>query len=194
MDDENYWDIDDILAGEEKITVKFNHDCYKLSRLDQNLKEKPEEDITEGTVLELPIWLAIKLSQGECVSIIIPHIFRENFKNIILADPTVINLREKTQYYYAVAFKIKDHIDDENLISTLSTAFLNRIKEFSRISYHLRIESCGGLTRKMDNLELKIFNCGRTAAMNFRNWKENLKDKYDHYELTYKKLRKIKKE
>jgi hypothetical protein len=70
-------------------------------------------------VLELPLWLAIKLSQGRFLSIEVPYIYREQFKNTLVADSTVINLREKNIFYYETGAKLCEFLDDKTLCATL---------------------------------------------------------------------------
>ena len=56
---EDYYDIEQILATEERVPVTFNCDAQGLGYLVHGV----EEDLTEGTKLELPFWLARCISQ-----------------------------------------------------------------------------------------------------------------------------------
>lgn len=188
-DHSNYWSIDDILAEEEKLNVKFNQKSYQNSGLDINLP--PKQDIDEAQTMELPIWLALALAKAKIIDIEIPRYFKENFKKTLEADPNVVNLRDKTLYYYEVGMKIIEFLDANEVINTLLSVFLTRIKEFANISFHLRIEDCSNLLRKMVNIEIKIFNFGREAALNYRNYKEKKRNEIG-YDDTFKKLKKIK--
>lgn len=188
-DHSNYWDIDDILAEEEKLNVKFNQKSYQNSGLDINLP--PKQDIDEAQTMELPIWLALALAKAKIIDIEIPRYFKENFKKTLEADPNVVNLRDKTLYYYEIGMKIIEFLDANEVINTLLSVFLTRIKEFANISFHLRIEDCSNLLRKMVNIEIKIFNFGREAALNYRNYKEKKRNEIG-YDDTFKKLKKIK--
>ena len=51
----------------------------------------------------------------------------------------VINLREKNYYYYELGYKLQEYLEDDEkeIEQTIKHTFLKRIKEFSRISYHL---------------------------------------------------------
>ena len=189
VDHSNYWNIDDILAEEEKLNVKFNKGSYQNSCLDPNLPA--DTDIEEGQTMELPIWLAIALARTDVIDIEVPRYFKEQFKKTLEADPSVVNLRDKTSYFYEIGLKLLDFVEDPELIPTLATVFLTRIKEFANISFHLRIEDCSNLMRKMVDMEIKIFNFGRASAVNYRNYKEKGRNELG-YEETFKKLKKIK--
>lgn len=188
IDHSSYWSIDDLLAEEEKLNVKFNHGSYQNSGLDLNLP--PKNDIEEGQTMELPIWLALALASGDVINIEIPRYYKEQFKKTLEADPNVVNLRDKSLYYYEVGLKIIDYLDSQ-VIPTLLSVFLTRIKEFANISFHLRIEDCSGLLRKMVNAEIRIFNYGRESALNYRTYKEKKRSEVG-YDETFKKLKKIK--
>lgn len=188
-DHSSYWNIDEILAEEEKLNVKFITGSYQNSSLDPNLPI--ESDIEAGQTMELPIWLALPLAKAEIIDIEIPRFYKDHFKKTLEADPSVVNLRDKTPYYYENGLKLIEHIEDSELIPTLAGVFLTRIKEFVNISYHLRIEDCSNLLRKMVNTEIRIFNYGREAALIYRNYKEKGRSELG-YEETFRKLKKIK--
>ena len=183
-----YWDIDDILAEEEKINVVVDKSSYRNGSLNPNCQD-PEADLEKGSVLEIPLWLALFLAQIEMVEIEIPRFYRENFKNTLLADPTHVNLREKTPFYYEIGLKLCKLINDRTLVPTLSVVFLNRVKHFAKISFHLRIDDSTNLLKKMANFEMRIFNNGRKAANDYREWKEKGITLYDSINLKLKKIK-----
>ena len=112
-----YWDIGDFLCEDEKVMGRFRCESFQNGELSDTLQQSA--DLTEGQVLELPLWLAIKLAQGKFVQIEVPPIYRENFKNTLKADPCVVNLREKNGYYYETGNKLIEYIDDPTLVETL---------------------------------------------------------------------------
>jgi len=189
MDHSKYWDMDDVLAEEEKINVKFTHGSYQNSSLDPNLPNNI--DIEEGQTMEIPIWLAFALARTEIVEIEIPRFYKEQFKKTLEADPNVINLRDKSSYYYEIGLKLIEFIEDRELVTLLANVFLSRMKEFSNISFHLRIEDCSNLMRRMVDIEVRIFNFGRESAINYRSYKEKGRNEMG-YDETFKKLKKIK--
>jgi hypothetical protein len=46
------------------------------------------------------------------------------------------------------------------------------VQRFAEMSYQTRIQDCGGIMRKMCDLELKIFNYGRAASNDFKEYRE----------------------
>lgn len=52
---ENYFDIDDILALNERIPCQIEQDLFKMGYLDPSTDD---EHLAKGTKLELPLWFA----------------------------------------------------------------------------------------------------------------------------------------
>jgi len=67
--------------------------------------------------------------------------------------------------------KMAEYLKAPELYKILMKVYLARSKEFARISFHLIIEDCNNLLRKMCNSEIELFNIGRKAAIAFRGWK-----------------------
>ncbi len=53
----SYFDIDDILTEEEKVSIQFEEDSKFNGFLDSN--NQGVEDITAGEIIEVPLWLAL---------------------------------------------------------------------------------------------------------------------------------------
>ena len=67
-----YWDINDFLCEEEKIVCKFECDSYQMSELDSNQGLDYNDDIKKGFIIEMPLWLGVKMSQASFVQIEMP--------------------------------------------------------------------------------------------------------------------------
>lgn len=168
-----YWDIDDILAEDDNVTVIAMHKGYKLSFLDPNAN-KTEKDLEEGTKTEIPLWLAHRLSVHKFLAVESPLPYREKFKKALLADPTVINLRDKSAYYYERAIRLADILEDSGSISeVLPEIFLKRIKGLLKTAQHMPLEESTSFTKKLTNIERHIFESGRDAIINYKMWKDD---------------------
>ena len=101
---EDYYDIDQILATEERVPVTFNCNAQGLGYLVHGV----EEDLAEGTKLKLLFWLAdalVKQNSGiqqnsGVVSIKMPKYFSQKYRNYLKANPTSVDLRSVCQVYY----------------------------------------------------------------------------------------------
>ena len=63
METSNYWDLDDILAEEERVVVRFNAPSARNGFLDPSQFSDPAAEVPESTVMEMPLWMATKLAQ-----------------------------------------------------------------------------------------------------------------------------------
>ncbi|KAL4472859.1 hypothetical protein ABPG72_020593 [Tetrahymena utriculariae] len=199
-----YYDIDDILSEDEKVNVKFNEICVGIGFLDQHQEFSDGKDIPKGTVLEMPFWLGVQLAQTISVSkqsnfeedtpiavLEIPKIYRSQFQNSLLADPTVINLREKSNYFYEFGLKMAEYLEDPKLIDILICVFLKRAKQFAKLSFSLIIQQCDDMILRMTHSELNIFNSGRKISMELRQQKFD-ETQNSHYNQIFTKLKRIK--
>lgn len=89
----------------------------------------------------MPFWLGLSLAQTikgnkqsnfeedqPIAALEIPKIFRSQFQSSLIADPTVINLREKSAYFYEFGLKMAEYLEDVKLIDILICVYLKRVK------------------------------------------------------------------
>lgn len=101
----NFFDIDDILASEQRVPCKFEQKVIGLGFIDQT---SDEDDIQEGTKLELPLWLAAALRgrRRAIVNVDLPKQYREAYRDVLTADANVVDLHKLGPYYYACGTKL----------------------------------------------------------------------------------------
>jgi len=165
-----YWDLNDFLAEDEFVSATANQTYYNLAILDNSVK-KNVKDLEEGKKFDVPLWLAIRLGT-EYLTIEVPTTYREKFKKILMADPTVVNLKDKSFYYYEVGYKLCKHIDDKELIPLLARVFLKRMQVIQRKSFCLGSEDVMGFIKKLTQIEREIFEGGRYSVSTYKIWKD----------------------
>ena len=101
-------------------------------------------------------------------------IYRENFQKVLKADPTVVNLRDKSFYYYEVAEKICVHINDKELISLMAKVFLSRVQGIQRKSFCVTSEELTSFMKKLTSIERQIFENGKFNMATYKSWKDSL--------------------
>lgn len=64
--------------------------------------ENDEDDLKEGTSINIPIWLAKKLSgrQMKYVSVEVPNSFKEKARDVFEADPRIVDLNRLNPHFY----------------------------------------------------------------------------------------------
>ena len=109
MDVDDYWSIDSFLAGEEKVKTLIQCEVSDYGFMISEVKE----DIEENEKIQMPLWIAKELYANEKVDLAVPKFFSQSYRNILLAGPTVSNIKEKTDYFYEIAFMLASVLKDE---------------------------------------------------------------------------------
>jgi len=169
----DYYDVHSVLAEDEKAQVHFNTDVYQLGFLDNGAGRR---DIAQGSKVELPIWLGLALGAGNFVDLQLPMMFQGRFLLSLLADPPVMNLRDKSPYYYEVGAQLSHFLRSRGeggrpLIHDLVTAFSTRYGDILDKSQNSRGEDTTKVTKKLTQLERELFKSGYDAANELHRWK-----------------------
>ena len=83
----------------------------------------PDPDIGVGTKLELPLWLAKYLHRDArgIVSVETPKTYRESYRQILAADPSVVDLHRLGPHFYLAGGKLAvlNLPDTQDVLKTL---------------------------------------------------------------------------
>lgn len=124
-----YWDINDLLATNEKVNCLAERDLANVAELDKSSAQMNSLGlIKEGTKFELPLWIAIPFHLYEnTITMNAPKYFNKKMNNNMQADPTIINLKQKTNYFYDICMKLLPFLDEDKIWSRcLITSFAKR--------------------------------------------------------------------
>ena len=58
------------------------------------------------TRVEVPLWLATQLALRQYVTLELPRVFQPAFREMLLADPCVVDLQAKCAYFYEFGIKL----------------------------------------------------------------------------------------
>jgi len=164
-----YYDVDAILAEEERVPVVFRTESKGLGGLSA---ASLTVDLDAGSRVDLPLWLAPALAERLWVSIKAPKCFAKRFRNFLLSDPTVVNLREKSPNYYETGRRLVAFVDgNQQLHSALVKTLAVRYKEILDRSQHSRNEDLSKVTAGMTELEKKLFYAGYNGKDELFHWK-----------------------
>ncbi len=102
---QDYWSLDDILAGQERVPCKVEQPLYRLGFLTSG---SGDEHLKPGTKLELPVWLVKSLCtrKRKIVSLSYPKAYRQPMRIALSADASVINLHRNGPYFYSCGVKL----------------------------------------------------------------------------------------
>lgn len=116
----DYFDIDDVIATQDKIPCKLEVQIFNLGFLNPSAEN---QHLTAGTKLELSYWLAKELCsrRRRIVSVDLPKVYREAYREILRADASVVDLHKLGPYFYGIGTKLMHFDDEENaqIVKTL---------------------------------------------------------------------------
>mmetsp|Transcript_11247 Transcript_11247/g.12748 ORF Transcript_11247/g.12748 Transcript_11247/m.12748 type:complete len:194 (-) Transcript_11247:1122-1703(-) len=174
----DYYGIDDILSEEDQIPVTFNTDAFNLGFLDST-SDSPE--LGKGAQVELPCWLADILAQRNFVKIKMPKHYTKKYRTYLLADPTVVNLRDKSSFYYDTGIRLckffRSSAEASILVSTCLKAFSFRYRSILDRCLSSRNEDNTSYTNMLTHTEQLIFNAGYNSSHEIFKWKNRDDDK-----------------
>ena len=177
---EDYYDIDQILATEERVPVTFNCNAQGLGYLVHGV----EEDLAEGTKLEMPFWLAdalVKQNSGiqqnsGGVSIKMPKYFSQKYRNYLKANPTSVDLRSVCQVYYQLGMKLSPWLglDEMTAVELREDLMAAMVDRYFSVLDHSQNSSGGdnsSFVKQLTEEEKVLFGLSYSAALEYEKWR-----------------------
>ncbi|XP_033117391.1 DNA replication complex GINS protein PSF3-like [Anneissia japonica] len=181
---ENYFNIHDILASQEKIPCVFEVPMLRLGFLDPS---NESADIQPNTKMELPYWIAssLRTRKKKIVGIDLPKQYRRGHRDILSADANVVNLHKLGPYYYAFGSKLMnfDHVEADDIGKSLLQAFSGRFRKIMDSSLNCYNGDTTKLKSKLDENERMLFRAGQLSLHDYQKWEERSTDKIQASEM-----------
>jgi len=175
---DSYFDIDDILATQERIPCKFEVPVYNLGFLDASSESA---DLAADTKMELPLWLVRALygRRKHTVSMEMPKQYREGYREILNADASVVDLHKLGPNFYSFGSYLLgfDHPEGTDIARCLLTSFqvrLRGIMDSSQNSYNIDVTA---VVAKLDEQEKLVFEQGQLGLADFQRWETRQTEK-----------------
>ncbi|RWR91953.1 GINS complex [Cinnamomum micranthum f. kanehirae] len=144
-----YYDIDDIMMGEEivllvdplqlsdlqksspkgqlkLISVVFQVGANGIGLLDPGSETNR---IEKGAKVDLPFWLAHELYLRQAVGVQLPAAYNQKTRKEIQADAACVDLKSRCPYFYELGCMIAPLVRDRTIGSFLLYTFVSRYKE-----------------------------------------------------------------
>ncbi|CAL8357530.1 unnamed protein product [Lota lota] len=171
--EENFLSLDDILLSHERLPSRTECLFPRLGFLE---KSTDSQDIQEGTKMELPLWLAKGLYERKrrVVSIELPKVYREGWRTVFNADPTVVDLHKMGPYYYGLGSQMLHFDSPENpeIAQALLQTFIGRFRRTMDSSQNVYNEDTSALVDRLDCLERVLFKMGQRGLNSFQGWEK----------------------
>jgi GINS complex subunit 3 len=166
----NYWSKEEFLAEEEQVLSRFDCDGKGLAYLDPQADPK-EEDIQKGKEVKLPLWLALNLAEKDYLHIDAPLYLKSAYKDTMKADPTSVNLKERSSYLYETGKTLQNFINDPDLIPTLKTVFKERYKKIVDYASSTRVSEISDFAARLTRIEREMFDTRQEYLRLYEVWK-----------------------
>ncbi|XP_058502384.1 DNA replication complex GINS protein PSF3 [Solea solea] len=171
--EENFLSLDDILLTHERLPVRTECVFPRLGFLD---KSTDTQDISEGTKMELPLWLSKALYERKrrVLSVELPKVYREGWRTVFNADPNVVDLHKMGPYYYSLGSQLLHFDSPENpdIAQTLLQTFIGRFRRTMDSSQNAYNEDTSALVQRLDSLEKVLFRSGQSGLNDFQSWEK----------------------
>jgi len=163
----HYFSIPDILAKQERVPCVFNKNVHFLGSLDPSIDSAV---LPQGTNLELPYWLVSSLLDANVLRVELPKPFRENYRDILKAGPSVVDLFKLCKYYLEFGKLIAQlpHRESTELKESLIQTFIERHRQLTDWAQNLEVDC--GVTDKLDAYEKGLLERGKAASNDLKDW------------------------
>ncbi|XP_034944077.1 DNA replication complex GINS protein PSF3 [Chelonus insularis] len=189
----HYLSMTDILVTEERISCKTEEPLPRLGFLDVT-SDSP--DLKKGTKLELPFWLAQSLHcrRRPIVSVEIPKVYKESYREILEADACAVTLSKWNPYYYELGMLVAqlNSRESESIKNSLILTFKSRIKLI--VDWAQNPYSDVTLFNQLPFLEKNLFSIGRKARNTLIDWLKEGSGNIEKSELVANFMKKRKRE
>eukprot|EP00949_MAST-11_sp_MAST-11-sp1_P000395 g395.t1 len=171
-----YFDIDEILAEDEHISVQFRDDAKGLGYL---LSGSIERDLKADESVQVPIWCAEKILPFGVADLDTPRFFSSRFISNLEADPPSTDLKVQSSIYFDLAMRMAPFIFETGQLEerrffadSLSSALYQRLITIIDVARHSHREDTSEFTRRLTQLESRLFIAGCSSSQRFRRWKQ----------------------
>lgn len=167
-----YFNIQDILASQERISCKFDIEIPNMGFLDSS---STDSSLKVGSKLDLSYWLvkAIYNEKFKFATIDLPKWYKKFYHEIIKADPCVVDLRKMGPYYYDFGIMLVNLVEidmSQTIAKTLLWCFRNRFRRIMDYSGQTDHRDLYKNISKLDATETEIYKAGQQDALGFIKW------------------------
>ncbi|XP_048828723.1 DNA replication complex GINS protein PSF3 [Brienomyrus brachyistius] len=171
--EENFLSLDDILLSHEKLPCMTETAFPRLGFLE---KSSDTRDIPEGVKMEMPLWLAKGLYEHKrrTLAVQLPKVYRQGWRTVFGADPTVVDLHKMGPYYYGLGSQLLHFDSPENteIAQTVLQTFIGRFRRTMDSSQNAYNEDTSLLVERLDGLERALFQAGQSGLNDFQRWEK----------------------
>lgn len=169
-----YYNIDDILADDEKVPCVFNATYPGLGFLEGN----PGRPLAKDTKVELPMWLAKLLAMSELlalsdlsfIELLTPGFISSKVLNAIHADPKSVDLHSLKASYYKLAEQWIYIFSDRQVAEVVMQLLKARALEIDNFASNTNKHVNSSFLLSLDEFEKTLFKVTAQSKRQMREW------------------------
>lgn len=161
----NYYDIDDILAGQERVPCVLRTDLDGIGSSDSTSK------VHRNARWALPYWMADRLNEEDYVDMEAPIVFSKKANRIYAASPESIQLRAICQYYYQLGLQLGDMVVE--IPQVLRNMYMRRLVKIAQIArqHHQNADSLD-FVQTLDKTETRMLRLCQRSQSAITDWQQ----------------------
>ncbi|WVO16588.1 DNA replication complex GINS protein PSF3 [Cryptococcus depauperatus] len=187
--EDDYFSITSILADNQKLSCTFTLDVEGLGYLEGG----SEDNIREGTKIELPFWLAGTLSINQFTTFTLPVPFSHRVRSALIASPIAVklsNLVGGNGWWYRLGKRLAEILEEAqavNIRDMMRGAFTGRLPTLYDLAAHHatadhtlpEISTSKGETFRdgMEGDERGLFAVGQDSGRLYKSWYDSKKSR-----------------
>ncbi|KAJ1645982.1 DNA replication protein [Coemansia asiatica] len=163
----NYYDIDDILAGQERVPCFLRTDLDGLGSAGSGGSSK----VHRNTRWTLPYWMADRLNEEDYLDMQVSPVFSKQANRMYAASPESMQLRAICQHYYQFGLQLGEMVPD--IPRVLYDMYMTRIQKIARIAQQGSNVEAMDFVQSLDRTEEHMLRLCQQSQNAITNWLQN---------------------
>ncbi|KAJ1835821.1 DNA replication protein [Coemansia sp. RSA 2711] len=163
----SYYDIDDILAVQERVPCVLQVDLDGLGSSGSGGLSK----VHRNSRWALPFWMADRLNEEDYVNMEVSPMFSKQANRMYAASPESIQLRAITQHFYQFGLHLGDLVPDVPQI--LRNMYMQRLQKIAQISQQGQNVEALDFVQSLDKSEARLLKLCQQSQSAMVEWQQS---------------------
>ncbi|KAJ1902148.1 DNA replication protein [Kickxella alabastrina] len=164
----SYYDIDDILAGQERVPCFLRTDLDGLGSAGSG---GGSSKVHRNTRWTLPYWMADRLNEEDYLDMEVSPIFAKRANRMYAASPESMQLRAICQHYYQFGLQLGEMVPE--IPHVLYNMYMTRIRKVARIAQQGHNVEALDFVQSLDKMEARMLRLCQQAQGAIIAWQQN---------------------
>ncbi|KAJ2082440.1 DNA replication protein [Coemansia sp. RSA 988] len=167
MSKASYYDIDDILAVQERVPCVLQVDLDGLGSASGGGASK----VYRNSRWTLPFWMADRLNEEDYVDMEVSPLFSKQANRMYAASPESVQLRSISQHYYQFGLQMGDLVPE--IPNVLRNMYMQRVQKIARIAQRGQNIEAFDFVQSLDRTETRLLKLCQQAQGAIPEWQQN---------------------